>query len=195
MEVNPQLPVKTVNEFIAYAKANPNKINFASFGSGTISHLAVELFKISTGVEVVHVPYPGGGPMLTDLISGRVQAGIDALPNSLPHIRAGAVRALAVLSAARTPALPEVPTIGETISGLEVKPWTAVGVPRGTSADIVERLNREINAGLTDPHLKARLAEVGGVPLLYSPEELRALIARDQEKWANTIKRAGIEPE
>jgi len=133
--------------------------------------------------------------MLTDLISGRVQAGIDALPNSLPHIKAGTVRALAVLSAARTPVLPDVPTVGETIAGFEVKPWTAVGVPRGTPVEIVELLNRQINAGLTDPGVKAHLAEVGAVPLLYAADALRAMIARDGEKWAKVIKLAGIEPE
>ncbi len=195
IDINPQVPAKTLTEFIAYAKANPGKINFASFGARTISHLAIELFKISAGVDVVHVPYPGGAPMLTDLLGGRVQAGIDALPNSLPHIKSGGVRALAVLTAARTPALPDVPTMGETIPGFEVTPWTAVGVPRGTPADVIERLNREINAGLADPGLKARLAEVGGVPLLYTPADLRALIARDAEKWANVVKLAGIKPE
>jgi tripartite-type tricarboxylate transporter receptor subunit TctC len=195
IDLSPQLPVRTVTDFIAYAKANPGKINFASFGARTISHLAIELFKISAGLDVVHVPYPGGGPMLTDLISGRVQAGVDALPNSLPHIKAGAVRALAVLSADRTPALPDVPAVGETIAGFEVRPWTGVGVPHGTSAEIVALLNREINAGLTDPVLKARLAEVGGVPLVYTPDALRAMISRDGEKWAKVIKLAGIEPE
>jgi tripartite-type tricarboxylate transporter receptor subunit TctC len=195
IDLSPQLPVRTVTDFIAYAKANPGKINFASFGARTISHLAIELFKISAGLDVVHVPYPGGGPMLTDLISGRVQAGVDALPNSLPHIKAGAVRALAVLSADRTPALPDVPAVGETIAGFEVRPWTGVGVPHGTPAEIVALLNREINAGLTDPVLKARLAEVGGVPLVYTPDALRAMISRDGEKWAKVIKLAGIEPE
>ena len=195
MEVNPDVPVKSVAELIAYAKATPGKINFASFGARTISHLAIELFKISAGIDVVHVPYPGGAPMLTDLLSGRVQAGIDALPNSLPHIRAGGVRALAVLARERTPALPDVPTIGETIAGFEVKPWTAVGVPTGTPAGIVERLNREVNAGLSDPGVKARLAEVGGVPLLYTPAEMQALAARDLAKWAEVVKLAGIEPE
>jgi tripartite-type tricarboxylate transporter receptor subunit TctC len=195
IDLNPQLPAKTVTEFIAYAKANAGKINFASFGARTISHLAIELLKVSANIDVVHVPYPGGGPMLTDLISGRVQAGIDASPNSLPHIKAGTVRALAVLSAARTLALPEVPTVGETIAGFEVKPWTAVGVPRGTPVEIVELLNRQINAGLTDPSVKARLVEVGGVPLVYTPDALRTMIARDGEKWAKVIKLAGIEPE
>jgi tripartite-type tricarboxylate transporter receptor subunit TctC len=195
MEVNPQVQAKTVVEFIKYAKANPGRINFASFGARTISHLAIELLKISAGIDVVHVPYPGGGPMLTDLMTGRVQAGIDALPNSLPHIKAGEVRALAVLSGARTPALPDVPTVGETIAGFEVKPWTGVGVPHGTPAGVIERLNSEINAGLSNPNLKARLAEVGGVPLIYSPDELAAVIARDTEKWAAVVKTAGIQPQ
>jgi tripartite-type tricarboxylate transporter receptor subunit TctC len=195
MDVTPALPAKTVPEFIAYAKANPGKINFASFGARTISHLAIELFKLSTGINIVHVPYQGGAPMLTDLLSGRVQAGIDALPNSLPHIRAGTVRALAVLSANRTPALPDVPTMAETIPGYEVRPWTAVGVPRGTPNEIVKLLNREVNAGLADPGVKNRLAEVGGTPLIYTIDEIRALAASDTEKWAKIVKIAGIEPE
>ena len=195
LDVNPDVPAKTVAEFIAYAKANPGKINFASFGVRTISHLAIELFKSSTGVDVVHVPYQGGAPMLTDLLSGRVQAGVDALPNSLPHIKSGGVRGLAVLSAKRTPALPDVPTMGETIAGFEVTPWTALGVPSATPNEIVERLNREINAGLADPGIRARMAEVGGVPLLYSAAELRALIAREAAKWASVVEQAGIKPE
>jgi tripartite-type tricarboxylate transporter receptor subunit TctC len=194
-DVTPALPANTVPEFIAYAKANPGKINFASFGARTISHLAIELFKISAGIDVVHVPYQGGAPMLTDLLSGRIQAGVDALPNSLPHIKSGGVRALAVLSAKRTPALPDVPTMGETIAGFEVTPWTALGVPSGTPNAIVERLNREINAGLADPGIRARMAEVGGVPLVYSPAELRALISRDAAKWAKVVEQAGIKPE
>jgi tripartite-type tricarboxylate transporter receptor subunit TctC len=194
-DVTPVLPANTVPEFIAYAKANPGKINFASFGARTISHLAIELFKISAGIDVVHVPYQGGAPMLTDLLSGRIQAGIDALPNSLPHIKSGGVRALAVLSAKRTPALPDVPTMGETIAGFEVTPWTALSVPSGTANEIVERLNREINSGLADPGIRARMAEVGGVPLIYSPGELSALIARDAAKWAKVVEQAGIKPE
>jgi tripartite-type tricarboxylate transporter receptor subunit TctC len=195
LDVNPDVPAKTVAEFIAYAKANPGKINFASFGVRTISHLAIELFKSSTGVDVVHVPYQGGAPMLTDLLSGRIQAGVDALPNSLPHIKSGGVRALAVLSAKRTPALPDVPAMDETIAGFEVTPWTALGVPSGTPTAIVEQLNREINSGLADPGIRARMAEVGGVPLVYSPAELRALIARDAAKWARVVEQAGIKPE
>jgi tripartite-type tricarboxylate transporter receptor subunit TctC len=195
IDLNPAVPAKTLAELIAYAKANPGKINFASFGARTISDLAIQLLEMSAGIDVVRVPYQGGAPMLTDLMSGRVQAGIDALPNSLPHIRAGAVRGLAILSAKRTPALPDVPTVGETLAAFEVKPWTAVGVPRGTPAAIVERLNYEINAGLADPGIQARLAEVGGAPLFYSPDQLAAMITRDAEKWRQVIERAGIKPE
>src|ERR1700731_602783 len=195
LDVTPALPATTVPEVIAYAQTNPGKNNFASFGVRTISHLAIELFKTAAGVDVVHIPYQGGAPMLTDLLSGRIQAGVDALPNSLPHIRSGGVRALAVLSAKRTPALPDVPTMGETIAGFEVTPWTALGVPSGTPGTIVERLNREINAGLADPGIRARMAEVGGVPLLYSPAELRTLIASDAAKWARVGEQAGIKPE
>jgi tripartite-type tricarboxylate transporter receptor subunit TctC len=194
-DINPAVPARTVAEFIAYAKANPGKINFASFGARTISHLAIELFKSSAGIDVVHVPYPGGAPMLTDMISGRVQAGIDALPNSLPHIKAGIVRALATLSAHRAPALPDVPTMSETIPGYEVQPWTALGVPTGTPQDIVETLNREVNAGLSDPGVRARLTEVGGSPLIYSTAEIRAVAANDLQKWAKVIEIAGIQPE
>jgi tripartite-type tricarboxylate transporter receptor subunit TctC len=195
LDVATTVPAQTVPEFIAFAKANPGKINFGSFGTRTISQLAIELFKISADIDVVHVPYQGGPPLLTDLLSGRIQAGIDSLPNSLPHIKSGGVRALAVLSAKRSNALPDVPTMGETIAGFEVTPWTAVGVPSATPAAIIERLNQAINAGLADPGIKARMAEVGGTPLVYTPAELRALIARDTEKWAKVIERAGIKPE
>ena len=195
MEVNPALPAKTVPEFIAYAKANPGSINFGSFGARTISHLAIELFRLSTGIEVVHVPYQGGAPMTTDLLTGRVQAGIDALPNALPHIRAGGLRALAVLPLARSAALPDVPTMAETIPGFEVSTWSGVGVPAGTPPAIVARLSREIAAGLADAGLAARFAEVGAVPLRLSSEEMRATIARDVAKWARVVKTAGIAAE
>jgi tripartite-type tricarboxylate transporter receptor subunit TctC len=195
MEVNPALPVKSVPELIAYAKANPGKIDFASFGARTISDLGIELFQISAGVEVVRVPYPGGAPMLIDLVSGRVQAAVDAVPNSLPHIRAGEVRPLAILSATRSVALPDLPTVGETLAGFEVEPWTGVGVPRGTPGEVIARLNREINAGLADPAIKARLAAVGAAPIVLTPEQMREAIARDTAKWARVIKQAGIEPE
>jgi len=188
MEVTPSLPVKTVGEFIAHAKANPGKINMASFGTGTISHLAWELFKLEAGVDMVHVPYHGGAPMVTDLISGRVQAGIDALPNSLPHIRSGALRALAITGAARSAAVPDVPTVGETLKGYEVSGWTGIAVPAGTPAAVIVTLNREINAGLADPRIAARLAEVGGRPILVTPQQFGAIWRRDTEKWAKVVK-------
>lgn len=195
LEVNPSLPIKTLADLLAYAKANPGKLNIASFGARTISDLAVELLQLSAGINVVRVPYPGGAPMLIDLVGGRVQGAVDALPASLPHVRAGEIRPLALMSAKRSPALPNVPTVGETIPGFEVNGWTGVGVPRGTPASIIERLNREINAGLADPTIKARLAEVGGTPLFYTPSELRALVARETKRWADLIKRAGIQPQ
>jgi len=195
LEANPALPIKTVAELIAYAKANPGKLNVASFGARTISDLAIELLQLSAGVDVVRVPYPGDAPMLIDLVSGRVQAAVDALPVSLAHIRAGDVRALALMSAKRSPTLPNVPTVGETIAGFEVKAWTGVGVPRGTPSAVIERLNREINAGLADPGIKAKLAEVGGTPLIYTPSELGALVASETKRWSDLIKRAGIQPQ
>ena len=193
--MNPQVPAKDVAEFIAYAKANPGKVNMASFGVRTISHLSIELLKTSSGIEFVHVPYTGGAPMVTDIISGRVQAGVDALPNSLPHIRSGSVRALAILSQARTPALPDVPTMGEFIPGFEATTWNGVGAPKGTPPEIVERLNREINAGLQDAALLKRFADVGGVPIRVTPAEMAAMIAKDTDKWAKVVKAAGLQPE
>jgi tripartite-type tricarboxylate transporter receptor subunit TctC len=195
MEVGPSLPVKTVAEFIAHAKANPGKINVASFGTGTISHLAWELFKSTAGVDVVHVPYHGGAPMVTDLIGSRVQAGIDALPNSLPHIQSGALRALAVTGPARSAAIPDVPTVGETVPGYEVSGWTGIGVPAGTPKEIVATLNREINAGLSDPRIAARLADVGGRPILMTPDQFGKIWLRDTDKWGKVVKSAAAKPE
>jgi tripartite-type tricarboxylate transporter receptor subunit TctC len=195
MDINRSLPANTLAEFIAYAKANPGKINFASFGVGTIAHLAIELFRLTTGVEIVHVPYRGGALMITDMLAGRIQAGIDAMPNSLPHIRSGAVRALAVLPAMRTAALPDVPTFGETLPGFEVSTWSGIGAPRGTAGGIITILNRVINAALEDPEVKTRIADVGGTPLLYAPAEFGAVIRADTEKWAKVIRSAGIKPE
>jgi tripartite-type tricarboxylate transporter receptor subunit TctC len=195
MEVNPSLPANTVAEFIAHAKANPGKINASSFGTGTVSHMAWELFKLMAGVDMVHVPYHGGAPMVTDLIGGRVQAGIDALPNSLPHIRSGALRALAITGPARSAALPDVPTVGETLAGYEVSGWTGIAVPAGTPAAIVAALNREINAGLSEPRIAARLAEVGGRPILVTAEQFGAMWQRDTDKWAKVMKFAGAKRE
>jgi tripartite-type tricarboxylate transporter receptor subunit TctC len=195
MVANPTISAATVAEFIGHAKANPGKNNVASFGARTISHLAIELMKSSTGIDVVHVPYPGGAAMMADLIPGRIQAAVDALPNSLPHIRSGAVRALAILPAARIASLPNVPTVGETIAGFEVSTWSGVGVPKGTPTEIIERLNREINAGLADPAITSRLAEVGAVALRFTPAEAAARIAADTEKWAKVVRLAGIQPD
>jgi tripartite-type tricarboxylate transporter receptor subunit TctC len=195
IDISPSIPARTVPEFIAYAKANPGKVNMASFGAGTISHLAGELLKMMTGIETVHVPYRGGAPMVTDIIGGRVQAGIDALPNSLPHIRSGAIRALAMTGATRTDALPDVPTVGETVKGYDVTGWTGVGVPTGTPPDIIATLNREINAALTDPRIRARLAEIGGKPTVMSTEQLGRLWVADTAKWAKVVKFAGVKAE
>jgi len=195
MEVNPSLPAKTVTEFVAYAKANPGKISFASFGARTISHLAIELTRSATGIDVVHVPYTGGAPMVTDLISGRIQAGIDALPNSLPHIRSGSIRALALMSAKRSSVVADVPTIGEIIPGLEVGSWTGIGVPTGTPAAVIERVSSEVNAGLADPTVLKRFAEVGAIPLHFTPDSMRAMVTRDYEKWGRVVKAAGLKPE
>lgn len=193
--VNKDVPVKNVTEFIAYAKAAPNKVAIASFGARTISHLAIELLKSSTGFDFVHVPYPGGPQIITDLVSGRVQAGMDALPNSLAHIRSGAVRALAVMSPQRNPAIPEVPAMNETVPGIEIYAGTGIGVPAKTPTDIVERLNREINASLSDASVKSRYADVGAVPIILTPDEARIRIARDTEKWRKVIETAGLKPE
>jgi tripartite-type tricarboxylate transporter receptor subunit TctC len=193
--VNKDVPAKTVTEFITYAKAKPDKVAFASFGARTISHLAIELLKTSAGFDFIHVPYPGGPQIITDLVTGRVQAGMDALPNSLPHIRSGAVRALAVMSAQRNPAIPDVSAISETIPGLAINAGTGIGVPARTPPEIIERLNRDINACLADPALKARYADVGAVPIILTPAEARARIASDTEKWRKVIEQAGLKPE
>jgi tripartite-type tricarboxylate transporter receptor subunit TctC len=195
MDVSPKLPVKDLKEFVAYAKAHPGKVNVASFGAATISHLAIEFFKATTGVDVVHVPYRGGAQIMADLISGQIQAAVDSLPSSLPHIKSGAIRALALLSAERTPVLPDLPTAGEIIPGLEVRTFSGVGVPSGTAPEIVERLNKEINAGLANPTIKARFADVGASPVIMSSAEANAFVKAQTEKWAKVIKEAGIKAE
>jgi len=192
MDVSPALPVKTLGEFVAYAKANPGKLSIASFGAATISHLAIELFKVMTGADVVHVPYRGGAQMMADLISGQIQAAVDSLPSSLPHIRSGKVRALALLAAERSAVLPDLPIAKEIIPEFEVRTFSGVGVPSGTPPAIVARLNRKINAALADPKIKARFAEVGGVPVIMSPAEANAFVKAQTEKWAKLIKSAGI---
>jgi len=195
LEVNSSVPAKTLAEFIAHAKANPGKINIASFGAATISHLAIELLKTTAGIEMVHVPYRGGAALMADLIAGEVQAAVDALPNSLPHIKAGSVRALALLPTARSPAVPDVPLARETIPGFEVSTFSGVGAPTGTPREIIDRLNREINAALADPAIKARFADVGAMPIVFTPAEANAFVVAQTEKWAKVIKSAGIKPE
>jgi len=192
---NPALPAKTVPELVAYAKANPGKLSLASFGTGTTSHVAGELFKMMAGVEMIHVPYRGGAAMIADLIGGQVQLAIDVMTGALPHIKSGAVRPIALAGDRRYAALPDVPTIGETMPLYVANSWCGVGVPRGTPAAIVERLNREINAGLADPAVRARLAEVATTPIPQSPEQFGAYVAAEIEKWGKVIRAAKIRVE
>jgi tripartite-type tricarboxylate transporter receptor subunit TctC len=193
--VNPSVPAKTVPELIAYAKANPRKLNMASPGNGTPNHVSGELFKMMTGVDMVHVPYRSGGPALTDLLGGQVQVMFPATVSSIEYIRDGRLRALAVTTATRSDALPDVPTVGEFVPGYEASGWFGIGAPKATPAAIVATLNREINAGLADPKIKARLAELGGMVLAGSPADLGKLIADDTEKWGKVIRAANIKPE
>ncbi len=193
--VNPSVPAKTVPEFIAYAKANPGKINMASPGNGTGPHMAGELFKTMTGADMVHVPYRGAGPAYTDLIGGQVQVQFDNMTSSIEHIRAGKLRALAVTTTTRSDALPDIPTIADFVPGYEASAFLGVAAPKNTPAEIVDRLNTEINAGLADPKIKARFSNMGAIVLLGSPAEFGKLIADDTEKWAKVIKAAGIKPE
>jgi tripartite-type tricarboxylate transporter receptor subunit TctC len=192
MEVNAALPVKTVAEFIAYAKANPGKINFASSGNGTGSHVAAELFRFMTGVDIVHVPYRGPAQALTDLIGGRVQVMFDVLTSSIAHIRAGEVRALAVTTTARSAALPDIPTIADTVPGYESSGWAGVGAPINTPAEIVRLLNGAIGEGLADPKVQTSLATLGAAPMAMSPAEFGKFLADETGKWAKVVKFANI---
>jgi len=195
MVVNPSLPAKNVAGFIAYAKANPGKISMASTGAGTAVHLSGELFKVMTGVDMVHVPYRGGAPAITDLIGGQVQVLFSDVPGALPHIRSGALRPLAVTMASRSAFLPDVPTIGETVAGYASSTWYGTGVPRSTPPEIGERLNREINAGLADQTVKTQLTDLGVMPLVLTPAEFRAHIEAETEKWGKVIRTANIKAE
>jgi tripartite-type tricarboxylate transporter receptor subunit TctC len=194
MQVNPSLPVTTVGEFIAYAKAHPGKINMASAGNGTSPHLAGELFKMMTVVDIVHVPYRGGGLALTDLIGGRVQVMFTTLPTA-EFNRSGKLRAIAVTTAMRAEALPDVPTVAETVPGYEASGWYGLGAPRETPLAVIERLNREVNAGLADPQIRARLADLDGTALAGSPVDFASLIAEETEKWGKVVKFAGLKAE
>ena len=195
MVVNPSVPAKTVPEFITYAKANPGKINMASPGIGTTPHLAGELFKTMTGVNIQHVPYRGAAPALTDLIAGQVQLYFVTTPVSIEYIRTGKLRALAVTTATRSEALPDIPSVSEFVPGYEASAWWGVGAPKDTPADIVEKLNKEINAALADLKMKARLGDLGGTVLAGSPGDFGKLIAEETEKWGKVVKFSGAKPD
>jgi tripartite-type tricarboxylate transporter receptor subunit TctC len=195
MEVNPSVPAKTVAEFIAYAKANPGKVSFASAGVGSSQHLSGEMFKMMAGVDMVHVPYRGGAPALTDLIGGQVQLMFDNVSSSIEHIRTGKLRPLAVSTATRSDALPDIPTVGDVLPGFEASAVNGVGVPRETPSDIIALLNRHINAALADPATKARLANLGSTVLPGSPADYGMLLANETEKWAKVVKFSGAKPD
>ena len=195
MVVNPSFPAKTVPEFIAYAKANPGKVTMASAGIGSPQHVGGELFKMMTGVDMVHVPYRGGAPALTDLLGGRVDVYFASTVSSVEYIRAGKLRPLGVTSSAKSDALPEIPPIGDFVPGYEASAWYGIGAPKGTPAETIGKLNREIDAGLADPKLRARLIDLGVVPANGSPEAFGRLIAEETAKWANVVRFAKIKPE
>jgi tripartite-type tricarboxylate transporter receptor subunit TctC len=195
LEVTPSFAPRTVPELIAYAKANPGKVNMASAGNGTPPHVAGELFKMMAGLDIVHVPYRGGGPALVDLLGGQVQMFFGVLASSIEYIRAGKLRPLAVTTAMRVDALPDVPTLGEFLPGYEASDWYGICAPRGTPAEIIGKLNSEINAGLTDPKLKARLADLGAIMLAGTPAEFGKLIADETDKWGKVVRAAHMRAE
>ena len=192
VEVDPSVPVKTVPEFIAYAKAHPGQISVASAGNGSVAHVTGELFKMMTGVNLVHVPYRGAGPALVDLLGGQVQVMFATMSSSIEYVRGGKLRALAVTTATRSPVLPDIPTVAEFVPGYESSFWTGVGAPKSTPAEIVDKLNKEINAALADPKMKARFAELGATALLGSPADFGKLLADETEKSAKVVKFAGV---
>jgi tripartite-type tricarboxylate transporter receptor subunit TctC len=191
MEVNPSVPAKSVAEFIAYARARPGQINFASAGNGTPQHVSAELFKMMTGLSMTHVPYRGAAPALTDMLSGQIQVMFDPLPASIQYIRSGQLRPLAVTTATRWSEMPDLPTVSEFVPGYVTESWYGVGAPRNTPAEIIDKLNRQINAGLADPKLKARLADLGTSVLVGSPADFGKLMADETEKWAKVVKSSG----
>ena len=195
LEVHPSVPVKTVPEFIAYAKANPGKLNFASGGIGSTQHLSAELFKFMAGVDMRHVPYRGSAPALIDLLSGQVQVMFDLMPASIGHIRAGRLRALAVTTAKRSDALPDLPTVGEFVPGYEASTWNGFSVPTKTPVEIIETLNKEINSGLADPQIKMRLADLGATVLTGSAADFGKLVTDDTDKWGKLIRADNIKAE
>jgi len=191
METNPNFPAKTVADFIAYGKANPDKINMASSGNGTSVHLSGELFMAMTGVKMTHVPYRGAGPALTDLIAGTVDVMFDNLPSSIEFIKSGKLRALAVTTETRNEALPDVPVVADTVPGFEASAWFGMGAPKGTPANIIEKINKTVNAALADPKLKARLAELGGIPMGGTPADFGKVMASETAKWEKAVKFSG----
>ena len=191
MVVTNGLPVKTVAEFIAYCKANPSKVNMASSSSGTSTHLSGELFKSMTGCNMVHIPYKGAGPVLTDLIGGQVQVFFDNLPSSAGHIKGGNIRALAVTSTTRDPSFPDLPTVADTVPGYEATAWFGVGMPKGTPRETVDKMNAAINRALSDPKMRARLADLGGSPIPGTPEDFGKTIVAETEKWAKVVAASG----
>ena len=195
MVVNPSVPAKTVPEFIAFAKANPGKISMASAGNGTTPHVAGELFKMMAGVDLIHVPYRGNGPAITDLLGGQVQVLFAGAPESIEHIRAGRLRPLAVTDTTRLEVLSDIPTVAEFVPGYEASAWFGVGAPRNTPAEIIDKLNKEVNAALADPKMRARLADLGSTVLAASPSDFGRLIADETEKWGKVIRAANIKPE
>jgi tripartite-type tricarboxylate transporter receptor subunit TctC len=195
MEVHPSVPARTVAEFITYVKANPGKVYFASSGTGASPHMSGELFKAMTGIDMVHVPYRGAGPAMADLLPGRVQVMFDNLPSSIEHIRAGRLRALGVTAGKRSDALPDVPTIAETVPGYEVEVWNGIVAPKGTAPEIIGTLNRAVNAVLADPRLMARFADLGGAPMPMTPGEFGNLLVEETVKWAKVVKFSGAKPD
>jgi tripartite-type tricarboxylate transporter receptor subunit TctC len=195
MEVHPSFPAKTVTKFITYAKANPGKVNYGSAGVGSSLHMAGELFKLMAGVELMHVPYRGSPPALTDLLAGQIQLMFSPLPPSVEYVRSGRLRALAVTTAARSQALPDVPAVGDFLPGYEASAWYGIGAPKSTPSWIVDKLNAEINAGLADPKLKARLSELGSISFAGSPSDFGKHLAAETEKWGKVIRAANIKPE
>ena len=195
MEVTPSFPAKTVAEFIAYCKANPGKINMASSGSGTSVHLSGELFKSMTGCQMLHVPYKGAGPALTDLMGGQVDVIFDNLPSSVGHIKSGKIRALGVTSEGREPSMPQLPTIAETVPGYEATAWFGIGMPKGTPKEIIDKVNAEVNRALADPKMRERLAELGGKPIAGTPEDFGKVIAAETAKWEKVVISSGAKVE